>query len=213
MSEQKNELEGTEKQEPLKPEKKGLSLPLIIGAAVGVLVIIVLGVVLGVVVASKFFAPEHSADSGEGEGKAKKEKTVKAKDFDEDFDQEGGHLAKLHDIILMETGRITTNPKGAASVFVVVNFGMEFKKMDPDNEALKTLTDKAGVLDMGNPVMKKLMARMRGVLNNMLASYTQEELLDKRTELPDLVKKEILPIFRDYQLSLGNVTLQEFIIQ
>lgn len=211
MSEHKNDQEEVEKQEPLKPEKKGLSLPLIIGAAVGVLVIIVLGVVLGVVITTKFFGPEHTEETAT-DGKAKKEKVTKST-VDEEFDTEGGYLSKLHDIILMETGRITTNPKGAASVFVVVNFGMEFKKMDPDNDELAKLVDAKGVLDMEHPAMKKLMARMRGVLNNMLASYTQDELLSKRSELPDLVKKEMKPIFRDYELSLGNVTIQEFIIQ
>lgn len=212
MSEQTNN--EAEKQEPLKPEKKGgLSLPLIIGAAVGILVIIILGVVLGVVVASKYFGSGHSEAPIDGDGKAKKEHVAKSETAEDEFDTEGGYLSKLHDVMIMETGRITTNPKGAASVFVVVNFGLEFKKMDPDNEELKALAGKEGELNMEHPIMKKLMAKMRGVLNNMIGSYTQDELLAKRAELPELVKKELKPIFRDYELSLGSITIQEFIIQ
>ncbi len=196
-----------EKQEPLKPEKKGMSMPLMIGAAVGVLVIVMLGVVLGVVVASKFIMPQpaatheataaksgHSSNSGE-------------------FESEGRMLKNLHEVMLLETGRITTNPKGEASVFVVVNFGMEFKKLDPDNEELKKIAGAEGEVDHENPIMKKLMATMRGKLNNMLASYTKDELLAKRGELPEMVKKELKPIFKEYELALGNVTIQEFIIQ
>lgn len=206
--------EELEVQEPQKKEKKslGVSLPLIIGAAVGILVIIVLGVVLGVVLSNKFMGGGHS-ESADGKGKGKTENVGnKSKNLEEEFAVEEGYLSKLEDIMIMETGRITTNPKGAASVFVVVNFGLEFKKMDPDSEELKTLA-KEGAVNLEHPLMRKLGARMRGILNNMLASYTQQELLDKRQEMPELVKKELKPIFRDYELLLGNITIQEFIIQ
>jgi len=195
-------------QEPLKKEKKslGVSLPLMIGAAAGILVIIVLGVILGVFFASKFMGVQHAG--GEGE-KGKTEKTAKSNIAEED---EGDYLSKLKDIAIMETGRITTNPKGSSSVFVVVNFGFEFKKMDNDNKELKTLVNE-GAVNMEHPVIKKMMARIRSTLNKMIASYTKEELLEKRHEIPELVKKELRPIFRDYELLLVNVTIQEFIIQ
>lgn len=196
-------------QEPLKKEKKslGVSLPLMIGAAAGILVIIVLGVILGVFFASKFMGVQHS---GGGTEKGKTENVSKTKENTEGADED--YLAKLEDIVLMETGRITTNPKGAASVFVVVNFGFEFRLMDKENSEYKTLV-KEGAVNMEHPIMKKMMARIRSTLNNMIASYTKEELLEKRPEIPELVKKELRPVFRDYELQLVNVTIQEFIIQ
>ncbi|HOK14642.1 MAG TPA: flagellar basal body-associated FliL family protein [Candidatus Kapabacteria bacterium] len=194
-------------QEPLKKEKKslGVSLPLMIGAAAGILVIIVLGVILGVFFASKFMGVQHAGGEGE-KGKTEKVSKANAEGEDEDY------LAKLEDIILIETGRITTNPKGAASVFVVVNFGFEFRLMDKDNKELKTLVSE-GAVNMEHPAIRKMMARIRSTINNLIASYTKEELLNKRAEIPELVKKELRPFFRDYELLLVNVTIQEFIIQ
>jgi len=198
--------------EPLKKEKKalGVSLPLMIGAALGILLIIVLGVILGVFFATKFISPQHSGVESKDKGKT--EQVKKEDTFDKEFSEEGSYLSKLEDIMLLETGRITTNPKGAASVFVVVNFGFEFKKMDPKNKELETFA-KEGAVNMEHPVIKKMMARIRSTINNLIASYTKEELLAKRPELPEIVKKELKPIFRDYELMLGNVTIQEFIIQ
>lgn len=195
--------------EPVKKEKKslGVSLPLMIGAAAGILVIIVLGVILGVFFASKFMGVQHS---GGAEQKGKTENVSKSKASLEAEDED--YLAKLEDIVLMETGRITTNPKGAASVFVVVNFGFEFRLMDKDKSEYKTLV-KEGTVNMEHPIMRKMMARIRSTLNKMIASYTKEELLEKRPEIPELVKKELRPVFRDYELQLINVTIQEFIIQ
>lgn len=212
MAEEKKDHSEDSLQEPLKKEKKslGVSLPLMIGAALGILVIIVLGVILGVFFASKFLGPQQA--NGD-KNKGKTEKVAKSGDaFEEEFTSEGGYLSKLEDIMLMETGRITTNPRGAASVFVVVNFGFEFKKMNDDNKELANLA-KEGAVNMEHPVIKKMMARIRSTINNMIASYTKEELLEKRKELPEMVKKELRPIFRDYELLLGNVTVQEFIIQ
>ncbi len=202
--------EEVEVQEPQKKEKKslGVSLPLVIVAAVGILVIIVLGVILGVVLSNKFIGNEGAAD-GKGNTAGTAQTSQAAGDG---MTVENGYLSKLEDVLLMETGRITTNPKGSPSVFVVVNFSIEFKKMDPDNSNLKTLA-KGSTVDMEHPFMKKLMAKLRGVLNNMLASYTQQELLDKRQELPDMVKEALKPIFREYELALGDVAMQEFIIQ
>ncbi len=194
--------------EPLKKEKKslGVSLPLMIGAGVGILVIIILGVILGVFFASKFMGVQHPGGAPE---KGKTEKVAKSDTAEEEGEE---YLSKLEDIAIMETGRITTNPKGAASVFVVVNFGFEFKKMDKENKELKTLVNE-GAVNMEHPVIRKMMARIRSTINNMIASYTKEELLNKRPEITELVKKELRPIFRDYELLLVNVTIQEFIIQ
>ncbi len=204
--------EEVEKQEPEKPKKSsgGLSLPLIIGAAVGVLVIIVLGVVLGMVVASKFF-PSQPAEAGhEGD---KKEHSVKDKHAKEFESTDESYLSGGHDVIFMETGRITTNPKGASSIFVVMNFGLEFKKMDPENEELKGFADAHGKLNLEDPVFIKLNAKIKGKINQFAASYTDVELQEKRTELPELLKKELRSVFKDYELVLGSVTVLEFIIQ
>ena len=84
--------------------------------------------------------------------------------------------------------------------------------MDKDNKELKTLVSE-GAVNMEHPAIRKMMARIRSTINNLIASYTKEELLNKRAEIPELVKKELRPFFRDYELLLVNVTIQEFIIQ
>ena len=214
MSDEKND--ELEVQEPQQKTKKsiGMSIPLAIGAAVGILVIIILGVVLGVIITSKYFAqaPTETA-APETEQKVAEKKESRAHKLEEDFAGDDGYLSKLADVLLMETGRITTNPKGGVSVFVVVNFGLEFKKMDDSNKDLRNLADKDGIVNLEHPIMKKMQARIRGILNNMIASYTQSELLDMRPTLSDKVRNELRGIFREYELLLGNVTIQEFIIQ
>ncbi len=211
MSDEINQESG-EKQVPEKPPKKqGMSLPLIIGAAVGVLVIVVLGVVLGVVVASKYFAPPASEANEEG-GKKKTEKRAARDDF-YDEDEESSYLSKLDDVLLIETGRLTTNPRGGSSVFVVLDLHIEFKKMDQGNKALKDIADKSGVVNMEHIILKKMMSRIRSSINQLIAGMTEAEIHEKRTELPELIRTQLRPVFRDYELMLGRVMITEFIMQ
>lgn len=205
-----------EKHEPEKPKKEKkpmgpLSLPMIIGLAVGVILLVIASVIVGIVVASKFFAP-HTEEAADAEG-TKKAKTEKHAPKEDPYAEGESYLARLEGVVYMETGRITTNPKGQSAMFVVVNLGLEFKLMDAENEGLAEMMDKEGKLNMESPITKKLMARIRGSINELLASYTEADLQTNRPKIPELIKQQLKPIFRDFELTLGNVTIQEFIIQ
>jgi len=206
--------ESEEKQVPEKPPKKqgGLSLPLIIGASVGVLVIVVLGVVLGVVVASKYFVPPSAETAEEGGGKKKTEERA-AKNGSYSEDEESNFLSKLDDVLLLQTDRITTNPHNASSVFVVLDLHLEFKKMDQGNKVLKDIADKSGTVNMEHIIIKKMMSRIRSTINQLIAGMTEVEIHEKRSELPEIIRTQIRPVFRDYELILGRVMITEFIMQ
>ncbi len=214
-------MEETEKQEPEKPEKKkkkekkeggggGLSLPLIIGAAFGIIILIVVSVIIGIVVANKFMGGH---DSAEGEAKGKTEQQAGKEKKEDPYSQEESYLSKLEGVMFMETGRITTNPKNGSSMFVVVNLALEFKKMNEDSDELKAIADKEGKLNIENPLVQKMVAKIKGKINQMIGSYTEAELQQNRPNLPEMFKKELKPVFKEFELMLGNVSIQEFIIQ
>lgn len=209
-----------EKQEPEKPKRKkkeggGLSLPVMIIVGLGAVVI---QVVL-VVAVLKFVFPQgedaHASDStatAKGQ-EEKKDEHGKKSEKEIDYDEYEDVLSKMEDIHYVETGKIITNPKGASSIFVVANFALEFKKMDKENEELKKMIDDKGEIKVEEPLYKKLMATTKNTINRLIASYTVEELQAKRLELTDQVKKELRPVYRDFELVIVKVNLVEFIIQ
>lgn len=212
-------MEEEEKHEPELPEKKkkkektpgGISMPLIIGAAGGIIVLIIASVIIGIVVAGKFFGPQaaqEEANSKDGKNKATANKEYKENPYEGEMP-----LSQLEGVMFMETGRITTNPKNGTSIYVVMNLGFEFKKMDEESKELAAIADKEGKVAIENPLVQKMMARIRSTINQMIASYTEAELQNMRPQMPDVLKKQLKPVFKDYELILGNVSIQEFIIQ
>lgn len=213
-----------DKQEPEKPKKKkregggGLSLPVMIIVGLGAIVI----QVALVVAVLKFVFPQpadqsHGSDStavAKGHGEEKKDKPKKAEE-EINYDEYEDIFSRMEKVLFVETGKIITNPKGASSVFVVTNFALEFKMMDPDKKDLaKMLYDeKSKMIKEEEIYVKKLMAATRNTINRLIASYSMEELQAKRQELTDNVRVQLRPIFREYELVILRVQLLEFIIQ
>ncbi len=205
--------EELQKQEPEIPKKKekkqgggGLSLPMMIVFGVGGLVLVLVAVIFGYFIATKLFPSQpvivqgvqpveqvHKENHGKGEGEEEK--------------------PDMHDLLYMEIGRLTTNPKDAPSTFVVVNLSFEFAPKKKDDENMKELIKGHEGLNLEHPIVKKMQGRIKSGLNNFLASMTMTELNTKRPELQKLVLELLKPAFKEYGFKLYNVSLLEFIIQ
>lgn len=202
--------EDLQKQEPeiqKKKEKKqssgGLSMPMLILVGVGGLVLVLVAVIFGYFIATKLFPSQPVVV--QGQPTEKKEKTEKTEEEDED-------APELTELLYMEIGRITTNPKDAPSTFVVVNLSFEFKPRKADDEKMKEVLGKEG-LNLESPIVKKMQARIKSAINNNLASFTLAELNAKRPELQQIYLELLKPIFKEYGFKLYNVNLIEFIVQ
>lgn len=202
--------EDLQKQEPVIPKKKekkqgggGLSLPMLIVAGVGGLLLILVTVIFGYFIATKLFPSQPVVVQGVQQTESvKKEKT----------EEEEDETADVHELLYMEIGRITTNPKDAPTVFVVINLSFEFKPRNKDDEAMKEVIGKEG-LNLESPIIKKMQGRIKSAINNFLASTTMAELNTKRPELQKLFLELLKPTFKDYGFKLYNVSLLEFIVQ
>ncbi|MGE5480064.1 MAG: flagellar basal body-associated FliL family protein [Chloroflexota bacterium] len=219
-------METKDKQQPEMPSKPAkekkpvaLSLPLIIGGGIGALVLILATIIFGYFLATKLFP---AASAGTVELTAAERAEIKKKAVDELSRQRESEeqravkelsLDNMEGAIYYETGRITTNPKGSSTQFVVVNLALEFKILDAENEHLQKLADKEGKLNLENPIMKKVEAAIKSSMNNTLASYTEAELQQNRGQLEKIFLDKLRPAFRRYELALARVNLLEFIIQ
>ena len=198
-----SEEEDNKKQEPEKPNKSSenkamnFSLPLIIGIGVGGIVLILVAVVFGYFIATRLFPTQPVTTQAQ----ATEEKT---KDEQKNTD--------IHKTIFLETGRITTNPKDGATTFIVVNFGLEFVKIEESKE-LEGLTDAAGKVKTEEVIVQKLLARVKSSVNTYIASYSLQELQMQRPELEEAFKNNLQPLFKEFDLKLVKVGLIEFIIQ
>jgi flagellar basal body-associated protein FliL len=212
--------ENGEKQEPVKPEKKtkkkaslgaGLSLPIIIGAVAGLLVLIAATVVISIFVASKFIAPQHPAAGEDGKHAEKTEKHQEEDEenkdeIDLDMAEEEEFQKGMTGIHYVKTGRITTNPKGS-SQFVVLNLGFEFRMKNKDNEWIEAEVTEE------DPMVKHAMSKAKGAVNQVLGSMTVDELHNKRSEMPLILKEKLKDTFKKYRILLKDVIIEEFIIQ
>lgn len=201
--------EDLKKQEPEIPKKKekkqgggGLSLPMLIVVGVGGIVLVLVAVIFGYFIATKLFPSQPVVIQG-----GQPVENEKAKTNEEEVEE-----PDMHDLLYMEIGRITTNPKDAPSTFVVVNISFEFLPKKKDDEKMKEVLGKEG-LNLENPIVKKMQARIKSAINNNLASMTMAELNAKRPELQTVFQENLKPIFMEYGFKLYNVSLLEFIIQ
>ncbi len=202
--------EDLQKQEPEIPKKKekkqgggGLSLPMLIVVGVGGLVLVLVAVIFGYFIATKLFPSQPViVQGGHQTENAKKESG----------EEEEEEAPDAHELMYMEIGRITTNPKDAPTTFVVINLSFEFKPRNKDDEAMKEVIGKEG-LNLESPIVKKMQGRIKSSINNFLASTTMVELNAKRPELQKLFLDLLKPTFKEYGFKLYNVSLLEFIIQ
>ncbi len=203
--------EDLQKQEPEIPKKKekkqgggGLSLPMMIIVGVGGLVLVLVAVIFGYFIATKLFPSQPIVVQG-GQPVEK----AHHKDSEEEEEEE---KPEMHELLYMELGRITTNPKDAPSTFVVVNLSFEFSPRKKDDEMMKEVIGKEG-LNLESPIIKKMQGRIKSAINNSLASMTLVDLNSKRPELQKVFQELLKPTFKDYGFKLYSVGLLEFIIQ
>lgn len=185
--------------EPTKPQSGGLGLVPILG--------IVFGSLLLLIIATRFLFLPYIVDSLKGY--EKKEEVAKKEESNKT--EEGpfsGVDKKL--IRYVESGRITTNPFNSADQFVVVNLG--FKFFATEEEPLKEMFgEKSGEGSATFP--PEFMGKIRSKVNHILGAMTISELQEKRLEIANIFKDSLKTIFSANHLILGEVFLQEFIIQ
>lgn len=176
----------------------GIQLVPLLGITFGVIIIIIL--------ATRFIFLPFILDNlkdGQKEEQSKKEEVKKL---------EKGPYAGIDKSLIkyVETGRITTNPLNSAEQFVVVNLGFKFYALN--HEALKELFGEKEVEGtMSFP--PEFMARIRSKVNQILGSMTVTDLQQKRLDLGNLFRDSLKSVFSSHSLILGEVFLQEFIIQ
>ncbi|MGQ9818486.1 MAG: hypothetical protein ACUVQ1_00960 [Candidatus Kapaibacteriales bacterium] len=185
--------------EPMKPQSSGFGLIPILG--------IVFGSLLLLIIATRFIFLPYIVESLKDD--KKKEEVVKK---DERSITEKGPYAGIDKKLIkyVESGRITTNPFNSADQFVVVNLG--FKFYATNEETLKEMFGEKG--GEGLPTFPpEFMGKIRSRVNQILGAMTIPELQQKRLEIANIFKDSLKTIFSANNLILGEVFLQEFIIQ
>lgn len=164
---------------------------------------IVFGSLLIVILATRFLFLPYVVNNLGGEKKEKEEvkkEGGKAKE---------GPFAGIDKELIKyaETGRVTTNLLNSDK-FIVVNLGLKFFARDKE-----VLNELFGGSSEGASLPPELMARIRGVLNQLLGSMTVTDIQLKRGELVQIFKDNLSKVFSENNLVLGEVYLNEFIIQ
>lgn len=217
------------KQEPVKPKKKmNLKIPIIIGGAIlGIAVLFGAFFVFVKVALVPSIVSEVAQVQGQnvetedkdGEKDGKKKDNKKHKDI-EDMSPEEIEEAEFFtdddDVKFMQTGRINTNPK-ASTQFVVVDLGLFFRERKHEGEEGEEAEEESSHGGEGegevDPATMKLMAKTRGIITQILGSYTVGELHANRAKLPEEFKNKLRPLYKQHDMFLKDVVLQEFIIQ
>jgi len=192
------------KQQPEKPKKKsdGLSMPILIGIISGVIIV---NIVIVVLVIKLVFPPAGGEENTQHGKESKVEKT----ETDEyEFGEDGGEefFEKQKAIRHMETGRITTNPKGSEQ-FVILDLWLEYvvseKVLEDHHEEYKEESD----------LMEKLFTRVRAEVISFVGSLTVEQINAIRPELPEKLREHLSDMFKKNKIKLREVIIKEFIIQ
>lgn len=194
--------ESGEKQAAEKPPKKPgemnlMKMLIMVGGTVVVLFILLIVVYMVII------KPDLQKMSINGEGKDKTEELKEAKDGE--FNPE--EIKKEENERFLSTGRITTNPK-MSTQFIVVDLGLDFYVNEEQMKEIKKEKPEE------SPLMLKPLASVKGEVNNMLGSYTVEELQSiRRDTLQSMINEKLIKVFLANKMVLKEAILQEFIIQ
>lgn len=104
----------------------------------------------------------------------------------------------------VETGRITTNPRGTTKQFVVINLGLIYMTKPEESKGHETASKE---------LQPTTVARIRHGVNMTLGRYSADELKLRQDSLPYFFKEQLKPIFRQGKMLLKDVIIQEIIIQ
>ena len=208
-----------EVQEPLKPKKKGeLGLVMIIGIIAGTLILLV-----GLLYAVFWFGvrpyivpppPATAETAKDAHGESSKKDKEEGAEGEEGKDGEKPEF-NAHDPLakFFVTGRITTNPRGSASNYVVIDLGIyAYYKDEEAKEKAESGGGHGGSTDK-TAMTPELGTLVKGVINRILGSMSVDDLQARRDSLPIVFKKELKPVFKENHFKIFNVVLQEFLIQ
>jgi len=206
------EKEGTEENlEPEvseKPAKKtgAVSLTVLLGIIFGTIIILILAI--------RFLFLPYMVENmgGEKHKENEKPKVVVNKNWESEFFAQNEKISQF-----FETGKITTNPRNSKE-FVITNFGIIYFPKDEDQlKELKSEKAKEGKETEagGNTSLlpQKSYAKMKGAILSVIGSLTIEEIQSRRDSLPSMIKTILKPIFKEKEMFIKDVILQEFIIQ
>lgn len=216
-----------------KPKKEGaLSLPVIIGIAVGAVVLIVASVVIGSFVASKLFPTQgggnsatlDTADITAAIQKANREmleaQQKEGKTPEEIDDMEAERMSSMPDVLVFETGKIVSNPRGNANVLIVLELALDFRVYDKENKTSMEIVTIEGkddavtrTINFESTSYKKLKTRVTSNLNELIATYSEAEFQGMRGDLKNIIRTQLRPVFRNFGLQLGEVQIVTFLIQ
>jgi hypothetical protein len=198
------ETEGGEKQASDKPKRNPgeLGFMQILIFLGGTVVLLFVLLIIGYFI---FIKPDlQKITTAGGEDKAKTENVKKDSESETVNPDE---FKKEENERFISTGRITTNPK-MSTQFVVVDFGLDFYVSDLLGKSIKK--DKP---EESSEMLKPLSA-VKGEINNLLGSYTVEELQAiPRDSLQSRIKSRLINVFTQNKMMLKDAILQEFIIQ
>jgi len=215
---EQKQAEEQEKQIPEKPKKKsgGMSMPVLLGV-IGA--IVMFQAVLIFLLFKFFISPQPTTAEGEHEKTEQTEHESESKDKPNAKDWKYDEFTLDEKLVqLYETGRITTNPKNSDK-FVIIDLAIIY--IVKDQETLEEIhAEKAadgGGAHSGEEdhslFSHKQRIRIKGTINNILGSYSDEELFSQRDSLPNIFKQGLAGIIDDHRMKVKEVIVQEFIIQ
>ena len=226
--EHKNE-PSSKKEKKTKPEGS-IPLALMIGGALGGVVMIIVSVIIGTIIANKLFPPilpvgvvaeEHHAETKEEE-----EHKEKLKAFPDDLGIEDSiSLLEDGDWLTFDSCKSSTNIKNSPNKLCVIDIAAIYKPYYVDVLTEKGFLKKGEGKDVhGNPIpagvdknsdlYKKLQRNVTSALISFISTHTEEELLHLRSnsELSDSLKIALKASFKDIGLIIGKVDVTYFLV-
>lgn len=211
-----------------------IPLPLIIGGALGAVILIIISVIAGNVVANKLFPPsvesikvalaEYTAaqHTESNENAAKKLNDVP----DIDMSNESELFAAGAEWLTFEGKKITTNVKDGQMLLVDVSIG--YKLYHKEELIARGFAKPAGgggghgeaasdteamEADTTNPLYKKFHNDLKSQINTFFAMYTRTDLEAMRSNngLADKLKEFVKPTFKKFGLQIGDVSFPQFL--
>jgi len=210
-----------------KPKKDGdIPIVLIVGGALGGVVLIILSVVIGTVVANKLFPPyvegiETAIKEVYANMVAKEEATNDNKKLpfpDEDTGFEDSQLLTADaDWHTFTSGEVTTNTKNSTTMFGIVSIAVDYSLHYKEELIARGFATVAGKdapieIDDKSQIYQRFQLAVTSVINDFIGSHTSEELQSMRQELGAKIREELKPTFRSFGLVIGNVKITKFIV-
>jgi flagellar basal body-associated protein FliL len=216
------------KQKPSKEKKEGeIPLVLMIGGALGGVIIIIVSVIIGTIVANKMFPPQIGPIAeGENTEKVAEEGEHKEKlpafPTDEKYD-DALSLLEEDDWLNFNSERIQTNVSGGGKI-CILNIAIYYKPF-----WVKTLTEKGflrpesegghgamipGGADTTNALYVKLKQSVSSKLLEFIGSHSEIDLQSMQSEakLAETLKEYLKPTFKDTGLLVGKVEVTYFML-